>query len=367
MKIINNLFKESKKVKVIIAISGGVDSAVSAYLLKEEGYEVIGVFMRLSDNYSKSEDNARRACNYLGIKFYAINLADKFELEVIDYFIESYEKGITPNPCVKCNKVIKFGELFRVMHDLQADYLATGHYVRLQRTFKNKELGIENDVIKIFKGLDGEKDQTYFLYNLKQKQLGKILFPIGDMKKSNVRQIADNNKIPYMKSESQDICFLVENDKIIDHNDFLKKKINLKPGPVKTMDDEVIGEHIGLPFYTIGQRRGIDIGGTGPYYAAKMDYKTNSLYVVKDLNDKALLSGEFIIEDVNWINSKKDVKLECEAVIRYRFKPVVCILIKQKKKKEYLVQLSKPQRAVTPGQSVVFYNGDELLGGGIIK
>ncbi|MCK5416473.1 tRNA 2-thiouridine(34) synthase MnmA [Candidatus Parcubacteria bacterium] len=354
----------SKNKKVIMAISGGVDSAVSAFLLQKQNYEVIGIFMRLHDGDQQSEDAARQICNFLGIKFYPINVSVKFKKEVIDYFVESYKKGITPNPCVQCNKFIKFGELFKVMKDLGGDYLATGHYIRFQRRITNYELRITN---KIFKGFDKEKDQSYFLYNLKQEQLKKILFPIGGMEKDDVRKIAEENEIPYLKKESQDICFLVRDGKIIEHNEFLKKNIKLKPGFIKTMDGKTVGEHVGLPFYTIGQRRGIDIGGTGPYYAVKMDYETNVLYVVKDPNDKVLFSDEFIVGDVNWISGKDVQELKCEVVIRYKHQPINCKILKIENKDEYLVKLDKPQRAIMPGQSAVFYNSDELLGGGVIN
>lgn len=359
---------DNKKKKVILAISGGVDSSVSAYLLQKEGYEVIGVFMRLTDSQKKSEDYARRVCEYLGIKFYPVNISDKFEEEIIDYFINSYKDGITPNPCVKCNKLIKFGELFRVMEELGGDYLATGHYLRLQRRIKNDKYfnstgGLR--INKIYKGSDNNKDQTYFLYNLVQDQLDKVLFPVGGMEKMEVRKIADENHIPYLKGESQDVCFLVEDGRIIEHNDYLKKKIKLKPGDIKTNDGVVLGQHIGLPFYTIGQRRGIEIGGTGPYYAARLDYSTNTLYVVNDPSDPTLFSDYLFAKDVNWISGEEVDDLKCEAVIRYRHKPVACSVLKQTDE-SYKVLFEEAQRAVTPGQSVVFYSGDELLGGGVI-
>lgn len=348
---------KNKTKKVILAISGGVDSSVSAHLLKKQKYEVVGVFMRLDKKYQENEAAARRVCSFLGIKFYPINLSDKFKKEVKDYFVDSYKQGITPNPCVKCNKLIKFGELFRVMEDLGGDFLATGHYVRIER-------GISN---KIFKGTDTEKDQTYFLYNLKQKQLDNILFPVGNMKKNEVRKIADKLKIPYTKKESQDVCFLVNEGKIIDHNEYLKKYIKQKPGLIKSMDGKVIGEHKGLSFYTIGQRRGIEVGGTGPYYAAKFDYANNILYVVDSPDDKVLFCQEFVAKDVNWISEVKVDMIECEAVIRYRHKQLPCVVQKLNNFEEYQIKLQTSQRAVTPGQSVVFYRGDELLGGGIIK
>jgi len=354
--------KKDRK-KVVMAISGGVDSSVAAMILRDQKYEVIGVFMRLFDHGIEGERAARLVCKNLGIKFYPVNLSDSFSREVKEYFLKSYKNGITPNPCVRCNKLIKFGELIRIKNDLGADFLATGHYVRLERDYKKSKIKF---LTKLYKGLDIFKDQSYFLYNLSQKQLREILFPLGEMKKEDVRILAEKAGIPNLKSESQDVCFLVEDGKILDHNDFLKDNINLKAGDIKTTNGKVIGRHQGLPLYTIGQRRGVEVGGTGPYYVSKIDYKTNTLYVVDNVNDSSLFRASFKLKELNWI-SGEDPKLpfECEVVIRYKHKQVKCEVLK-KEKNVYFVKLKASERAVTSGQSAVFYQKNELLGGGVI-
>ena len=370
--------------KVVVAMSGGVDSSAAVFLLQKQGYDVIGMFMRLINN-GDDEHAARRVCAKLGVKFYPVNYSRQFEKEVIDYFIESYKQGLTPNPCVRCNRLIKFGALLKSAREVGADFLATGHYARLRREIQNFKSQITNKYqisniksqitemqinklsikYKLLRGKDESKDQSYFLYNLGQKQLTKILFPLGEYTKEEVKKIVDKAKLPYIKKESQDVCFLSG-----DHNDFLREKLILKKGDIKTLDGKKIGEHQGLPLYTIGQRRGVEIGGVGPFYAAKRDYKTNTLYVVSDRDDPALYSGKLIAGGVNWISGQEPkLPLSCQAVIRYRHQPVKCKVAKPPsgfKSHSVAVVFSQPQRAVTPGQSVVLYNGDEVLGGGII-
>lgn len=354
--------KEKNK-KVVVAISGGVDSAVTALLLKKQGFQVFGVFMRLGTYSAASEQAARAVCAHLGIKFFPINISHKFEKEVIEYFIESYEKGLTPNPCVKCNKVIKFGELLRVTKELDADYLATGHYIRKSEAGSKKS---EIFKFKLFKGVDESKDQSYFLYNLTQDQLSKILFPLGDYKKEEIKRIAKKEKIPNQPSESQDICFLIKEGKILDHNEFLKDHIKARAGDILDMNGKVVGQHKGLPFYTIGQRRGIEIGGVGPFYAVGMDYKKNVLYVTDNREDDSLYKDELLAEKVNWISGQvPKMPYKCTAMIRYRHKASDCKIAYEKG--EYKVKFKNRQRAVTSGQSVVFYKNQELLGGGLIK
>ncbi len=373
---------EKKNKKVIIALSGGVDSGMVAWLLQQQGYDVLGVFFRLSDNYLVGETAARAICKFLGINFYPYNLAGEFKKEIIKYFIDSYEQGLTPNPCVQCNQFIKFHHLLRIMKELKADYVATGHYL------ENKKINRAGKTIyKLYRGKDDTKDQTYFLYNLKQSQLKHVLFPIGDYLKKDIKAMADKINLPNIKQESQDICFLNDENGIIEHGKFLKKYIKTKVGPIKLLSGEKLGEHQGLPFYTIGQRKGIEIGGRGPYYAAKMDYKTNTLYVTDNANDPIFFKDSLIAKNVNWISGKEPkMPLQCEAVIRYRHKAVKCEVTKSNMKADkrlsafktdegekpacrlqYAVKFLEPQRAITPGQSVVFYNGDELLGGGVIS
>ncbi len=356
---------------VVVAMSGGVDSSVAAKILQDKGYKVIGVYMHLGFANEEAEEASRRVAEFLGIDFKVVDISKEFKQEVIDYFLDSYKKGLTPNPCVKCNKMIKFGQLLKIAEDLGGDYLATGHYLKkkysrnyltncwytfLVKTFKMKKSWA------IFLAKDGFKDQTYFLYNLTQDKLNKITFPVGDMKKSRVKRLAAEAGLPHLKQESQDICFLSG-----DHNIFLGQHLEENPGQIKTMDGEVVGEHKGLYFYTVGQRRGIKIGGIGPFYVAKCDYDTNSLYIVKDWNDSVLYNTELIVKEVNWLNSKvPKLPFKCQAVIRYGHSPIRATLT-ARENGDYLVKFKSRQRAITSGQSVAFYRKGQLLGGGIIS
>ncbi|MEA3398236.1 MAG: tRNA 2-thiouridine(34) synthase MnmA, partial [Patescibacteria group bacterium] len=300
-----------RRKSAIIAISGGVDSAVAAQLLKKQNYSLIGLYMRLIPGQEKSESMARALCQSLNIPFYPVNLKNKFYNEIIRYFLDSYQAGDTPNPCVRCNRMIKFQELMRLREELGANYLATGHYVIRGQKAKNKK---QKNIQSLFMGKDQDKDQSYFLYTLTQDQLEHSLFPIGEYTKNIVRKIADKNRLPYLKKESQDVCFLNQNGKILEHNRYLKARLKLAPGPIKTLENKKIGKHQGLPLYTIGQRRGIEIGGTGPYYAVRADNKANILYVADNANDPALFSDELIASELNWISGvEPKLPLKCKA------------------------------------------------------
>jgi tRNA-specific 2-thiouridylase len=361
-----------KNKKVAIAISGGVDSSVSAKLLKDQGYEVIGIHMYLGFKNKEAEQAAKDVCNFLGIDFIVEDISASFKREVIEYFIDSYKKGLTPNPCVKCNKAIKFGVLLDAAKKHGADFLATGHY--LQKRYSKYNLinlvykylvqyfNFKKDY-KLFVSKDSLKDQTYFLYNLNQEILSKIIFPVGNYQKDKIKKIAKKANLPTLKQESQDICFLSG-----DHNIFLKEHLKNNPGPIKNLAGDVIGQHNGLYFYTIGQRRGIDIGGSGPYYVAKLDYENNILYVVNEWNHQILYSKELIAREVNFLKgSTPKMPYSCQAVIRYGHAPVECKVSKNEKGPGYRVTFKEKQRAVTVGQSIVFYQGRELIGGGIIS
>ena len=401
---------QNKKKTVIVAMSGGVDSSVAAYLLLKEGYNVVGIHMRLIENSEKGEVAARTVARRLGIRYYPVNASHSFKQEVVDYFLSSYEQGQTPNPCVVCNRTIKFGVLLKQLEVFEGDWLATGHYVRIadcRLPIADSPAGEADCHFKLLRGVDQAKDQSYFLYTLTQEKLKRILFPLGGYTKDEVRKIADQEKLPDLAGESQDVCFMIEDGKIIDHNEFLKARLELKPGPIVALypsgpsggppplrkgrnnqilkrAGDIVGKHQGLPLYTIGQRRGVEIGGTGPYYVVRADYKTNTLYVTADHDDPALLRNEFVIKNTNWISGQApDMPFECEVVIRYRHKAVGCKILPQKSSnlqreigalsagdysfQEYIVVLKEPQRAVTPGQSAVIYLGDEVIGGGVIK
>ncbi len=359
-------------------MSGGVDSSVAAALLKQQGYDVIGVFMKFwteprsgsaSINADKktdlrryenrccsseSEKRARQVANILGIPFYVFNFEKEFKKRVVDYFLKEYKEGRTPNPCVVCNKEIKFGLLLEKALKLGADYVATGHYARIKK---------KGAKLLLLRGRDKNKDQSYFLWQINQRQLSRILFPVGDYVKNKVRAIAKKFNLPVLDiPESQEICFIPTN-----LNYFLARHLKIKPGLILTAEGKKIGQHQGLPFYTIGQRKGIELSG-GPFYVAAKDLKKNTLIVTSFFNDKILYSKELIAKNVNWISGRESkLPLKIKAQIRYGHKPVLATIAETLSPKTYTIVFEKPQRAITPGQSVVFYTGRKLLGGGIIS
>ncbi|HNX10906.1 MAG TPA: tRNA 2-thiouridine(34) synthase MnmA [bacterium] len=355
--------KENAKKRVLMALSGGVDSAVAAALLKAQGYQVTGVFLhfwhdagQVGENKCcslKAMQDAKEVADQVGIPLFSFDYSRQFKLKVVGDFLHEYKCGRTPNPCVVCNREVKIGRLLKYAQGLNFDYVATGHYV------KNKKIGKK---YHLSRGQDKNKDQSYFLYTFHQDQLAHLLFPLGGYTKPQVRVLAKKLKLPVAeKAESQEICFIPEKH----HNDFLKRNLKLKPGKIKLLDGTVIGEHQGLPLYTIGQRRGIEIGGNGPYYVAKFDTKKQDLYVVKKFDDPILYGKELLAKKVTWID--KEIKTgSLSAVIRYRH-PAEKVKIKKLPDGNYRVVFSRPQRAITSGQSVVFYRGQEVLGGGIIN
>ena len=377
--------------KVVIAMSGGLDSSVAAALLKKDFYpelgrrvDVIGVFMKFWAPQSgvtrinadgnadlrgfenrccspESEIRARKVAKILKIPFYVFNFEKEFKKRIVDYFLDGYKKGITPNPCVICNKEIKFGLLLEKTLKLGADFVATGHYARIK--IKNQKSKIKDYCL--LKARDKEKDQSYFLWMLNQEQSKRILFPIGDYTRAEVDKLAKKFKLPVLKAKkSVEICFI---PKTI--NDFLKKYLKQKPGPVVEQVhygvNKIIGRHEGLWFYTIGQRKGIGLAG-GPYFVLDKDLKRNLLIVTK--NEKDLYEKELICENVNWISGKEPkFPLKIKAKIRYRHQLAPATITKNLQSTIYNLKFARLQRAITPGQSVVFYSGDELLGGGIIS
>lgn len=368
----------NRKVKVVVAMSGGVDSSVAAALLKRVGFEVIGIMMKFwkdghsSDNRCcsvESEKLARMVAKKIGIPFYVLNVEKEFKKKVVDYFLTEYKKGVTPNPCVVCNKEIKFGFLIKKALLLGADFVATGHYARIQKG-------------KLLMGKDKNKDQSYFLWQLDKEQLGRVLFPVGGYTKPEVRKMAEEFKLPTAETpESQEVCFIHPHTKQ-EHqenlqadkscacygvgvkdttNNFLKKYLGTKPGNIVNKKGKVLGKHNGLWFYTIGQRRGLEIP-QGPYYVINKNFKKNILIVSKkqkDLGKKELVAG-----DVTWILPQK-LPINAEVKIRYKSDFAKAKIFKLAGKKVKVV-FQKKQRAITPGQSAVFYKGKELLGGGII-
>jgi len=357
--------KKTKQKKVCIAMSGGVDSSVAAALLKNQGYECIGIFVKFWKEKKNEIGNkccsidayndARKVSGKLGFSLYTLNLENEFKKNIVDHWLNEYKNGRTPNPCIRCNKFIKFNLLLKKAKMLNCDYLATGHYIKNIKIQNSKD----KNNYKLIQAKDKTKDQSYFLYTLNQNQLKHLLFPLAQYTKTEVRNLAKKYKLPvYKKSESQEICFIPEKN----HYPFLKRHLKLKTGPIKNTSNEILGTHDGLPLYTLGQRQGIKIGGTGPYYVVKLDYKTNTLFVSNNGNDKILHTKKFQLKNINWISGKPPKKSENFGVkIRYQTKTISCSLNKN------IVTLKKPTRAIMPGQSAVFYKGNTVLGGGIIS
>lgn len=333
--------------KVVVGISGGVDSAVATILLQEQGYEVIGVTFRFTDDFDTVD--AVKVCEKLNIEHHILDYRDVFKKTVIDKFVDDYNKGITPNPCVLCNRIVKFNYLYENMIKLNADYFATGHYAR----------AIDG---KLYKSADENKDQTYFLCNITKEQLSKVLFPLEGIDKSRVREIAMKYELVNAnKKDSTDVCFITSGFK-----EYIKDKITGVEGPVIDIStSEVIGKHEGLNKYTIGQRRGLNIGGSdNRMYVVKKDIENNFLYIDTSDDNKYLISTSCILENVNFFSD--EMFTECAARFRYRQEETK-VKLSWLDNDELLVSYESGVKAVTPGQACAFYLDDECLGGGIIK
>ncbi len=351
--------------KVAVAMSGGVDSSTAAAILKERGYEVFGVTMLLSDTGRERNDleqqlsegaihDAVQVCAKLGIEHHVVDFRDIFQKEVKDYFVKEYLAARTPNPCVRCNNKIKFGALLEACKKLGADYLATGHYLRIVQ---------ENGRYLLRRGLDAKKDQSYMLYHLSQPVLAQLMFPLGDYEKSKVREIAKEYGLSVAnKKESQEICFVPDDD----YKKYLLENIK-KPLPQGVICDgsgKVLGKHKGLPFYTIGQRKGMGIAAAEPLYVTKLDKEKNT--VIVGTKNEVYASG-LVASHVNWIAFETVEKpLLVQAQIRYGKNTFAARVITMENGLAKVI-FEQPQRAVTPGQSVVFYEKETLLGGGIIE
>ena len=354
----------NNKIRVAVGMSGGVDSSVAAALLKQQGFDVIGVFMhfwqekresKIRENVCCSlgaQEDARRVCKKLQIPFYTMNMDLPFKKNIVDDFIAGYGKCETPNPCVRCNQYIKFGEFIKRADKLGAQFVAMGHYARVKKD--------KDEVYHLLKGKDINKDQTYFLHQLTQKQLSKIMFPVGGFEKPQVRELAKKFGLAVAsKKESQEVCFIPDGDLA----GFLGRYNQLKAGKILELDTKKeLGQHQGLSLYTLGQRKGIGLGG-GPWYVVKLDVKKNMLWVSKD--EKDLQSKNIKLKSCHWINNAQKFPLKCKCRIRYRTVEADCIV--EKVVSSYEIRFTKPQRAVTPGQYVVFWKGQECLGGGVIK
>ncbi|USK58904.1 tRNA 2-thiouridine(34) synthase MnmA [Peribacillus asahii] len=355
--------KAPKDTRVVVGMSGGVDSSVAALLLKQQGYDVVGIFMKNWDDTDENgvctatEDynDVIAVCNQIGIPYYAVNFEKQYWEKVFTYFLEEYKAGRTPNPDVMCNKEIKFKAFLEHAVSLGADYLATGHYAQV--AFRDGDY-------KMLRGIDDNKDQTYFLNQLTQEQLEKVMFPLGHIEKKEVREIAKKAGLATAaKKDSTGICFIGERN----FKEFLSQYLPAQPGEMMTMDGTVMGKHDGLMYYTIGQRHGLGIGGSGePWFVAGKDLKRNILYVCQGFDNDLLYSTSLKAVKMSWVaNQAPATEFTCTAKFRYR-QTDSPVSVKVLETGDVEVVFAEPVRAITPGQAVVFYDGDVCLGGGTI-
>jgi tRNA-specific 2-thiouridylase len=348
--------------RVLLAMSGGIDSSVSAVLLRRAGHDVTGVFMRhgvettvparpgkqgccsLDDAW-----DARRVADRLGIPFYTLNFEKPFE-KIVDYFVSEYDRGATPNPCIVCNRDLKFGKLFEVADGIGAEFVATGHYARVER---------RGDRTALLRGRDPRKDQSYVLFPLRQPDLSRVMFPVGDVEKSEVRRIAAEERLGVAdKPESQEICFVPDND----HRRLLRERLGdrLREGEFRSRDGRVLGRHGGHQLFTIGQRKGLGAAFGRPMYVVAIEPGTNTVVISEDDEKRP----DLVARDVNWVSVGPRA---CEADVKIRYgHPGAAARVEPLEGGRAAVTFLEPQRAVTPGQAAVFYDGDAVLGGGWI-
>ncbi len=365
------------KKKIVIGMSGGVDSSVAAWLLKQQGYEVIGLFMKNWEDDDDSEYcstrqdwiDAASVADVIGVDIEAVNFAAEYKDRVFAEFLREYEAGRTPNPDVLCNAEIKFKAFLDHAMKLGADLIATGHYARVREV----QFGAGATRFELLKAVDAGKDQSYFLHRLNQAQLSKTLFPLGEIHKTEVRRIAEQLSLPNArKKDSTGICFIGERP----FREFLNRYLSYRPGPMKTPDGETVGEHVGLSFYTLGQRKGIGLGGmkshrnpdgsSDAWYVAKKDIENNTLYVVQGHDHSWLLSSALIAGQISWIAGQAPEAEQLSAKTRYRQADAGCTH-RAVDDGAFSLLFSTPQWAVTPGQSAVLYQDEICLGGGIIS
>ncbi|GEO68569.1 tRNA 2-thiouridine(34) synthase MnmA [Levilactobacillus acidifarinae] len=362
--------QDNSQTRVVVGMSGGVDSSVVALRLKQQGYDVVGVFMKNWDDTDENgvctatedyKDVAKVAAK-IGIPYYSVNFEKEYWDRVFTYFLDEYKKGRTPNPDVICNKEIKFKAFLDYALELGADYIATGHYAQLTRDAEGHN--------HLLRAVDQNKDQTYFLSQLSAEQLDRVMFPIGDLvKKTQVRQLAEEAGLATAKKpDSMGICFIGEKGNF---KDFLNHYLPAKPGKMMTVDGEVKGDHAGLMYYTIGQRRGLGIGGDGidnePWFVIGKDLSQNILYVGKGYHNPHLYATHLAASDIHWVNTiDRGQDFHCTAKFRYRQQDTGVTVHLSDDGQQVTVEFDDPARAITPGQAVVFYDGNECLGSAII-
>jgi tRNA-specific 2-thiouridylase len=361
--------QDNSQFKVVVGMSGGVDSSVSAYLLKEQGYQVEGLFMKNweeddNDEYCAAADDlkdAQAVSDKLGITLHTINFAAEYWDNVFEYFLAEYKAGRTPNPDIMCNKEIKFKAFLEfAAEELSADYIATGHYVQRSNKAGNWQM---------LRGLDDNKDQSYFLYTLGEQHIAQTLFPIGHLEKPRVREIAlEQDLVTHDKKDSTGICFIGERK----FKDFLAQYLPAQPGEIETAEGKIIGKHEGLMYHTLGQRKGLLIGGMKeygeePWYVVEKDIERNVLIVGQGANHPRLYSTGLLANQLHWVDRKGPQQpIKCSVKTRYRQQDIPC-QITPNIDGSVLVEFDEPQKAVTPGQSAVFYQNEICLGGGIIE
>lgn len=361
--------RDNSQIKVVIGMSGGVDSSVSAYLLKKQGYQVEGLFMKNweeddNDEYCAAADDlkdAQAVSDKLGITLHTINFAAEYWDNVFEYFLAEYKAGRTPNPDIMCNKEIKFKAFLEfAAEELNADYIATGHYVQRSN---------DSGKWQMLRGLDNNKDQSYFLYTLGEQHIAQTLFPIGHLEKPRVREIAlEQDLVTHDKKDSTGICFIGERK----FKDFLAQYLPAQPGEIETAEGKIIGKHEGLMYHTLGQRKGLLIGGMKeygeePWYVVDKDIARNVLIVGQGADHPRLYSTGLLANQLHWVDrTGPQQTINCSVKTRYRQQDIAC-QITPNTDGSLLVKFDEPQKAVTPGQSAVFYQNEICLGGGIIE